>query len=64
METINWGYVLSTLFIRFGGVFILLAILQIGLVSSSKIIHYIESRPLSKKREKRRAKRGKGNIQT
>ncbi len=60
METINWGYVLSTLFIRFGGVFILLAILQIGLVSSSKIIHYIESRPSSKKKDKKKSKNKKG----
>jgi hypothetical protein len=48
METINWGYVLSTLFIRFGGVFIVLAILQVGIISSSKIIHYLELRQSSK----------------
>jgi hypothetical protein len=49
MESINWGYVFSTLFIRFGGVFIVLAILQIGIVISSKIIQQMESHKTSKK---------------
>ncbi|MFA4916844.1 MAG: hypothetical protein WC560_09255 [Syntrophales bacterium] len=44
MESINWGYVFSTLIIRFIGVFIVLAILQIGMSISSKIIRRIESR--------------------
>jgi len=52
METINWGYVFSTLFIRFGGVFIVLAVLQVGINISSKIIHYIELRQLSKASKK------------
>lgn len=48
MEAISWGYVFSTLFIRFVGVFIVLAILQIGINISSKIIHTIELRQSSK----------------
>ena len=44
MESINWVYVFSTLFIRFGGVFIVLAVLQVGIIISSKIIRGLESR--------------------
>jgi hypothetical protein len=48
MESINWAYVFSTLFIRFGGVFIVLAILQIGIIISSKIIRKVEGAQPSK----------------
>lgn len=41
METINWSYVFSTLFIRFIGVFVVLGIVQAGMVISSKMIHYL-----------------------
>jgi len=39
MEPINWGFALSSLFIRFIGVFIVLAILQVGIRLSSFIIN-------------------------
>jgi hypothetical protein len=38
MEPINWGFALSSLIIRFVGVFIVLAVLQIGIRLSSFII--------------------------
>jgi hypothetical protein len=38
MEPVNWGFALSSLFIRFAGVFIVLAILQVGIRLSSFII--------------------------
>ena len=39
MEPINWGFALSSLIIRFIGVFIVLAILQVGIRLSSFIIN-------------------------
>jgi hypothetical protein len=53
MESINWGFVFSTLFIRFTGVFIVLAILQLGINVSSKIIRLIESRRPGQKQGER-----------
>jgi len=41
--TINWLYILAVLGIRFIGVFIVLAILQIGINLSGKIINYLIS---------------------
>jgi hypothetical protein len=38
METIDWGYVFSTLLIRFFGVFVVLGILEVTMILSSKII--------------------------
>jgi hypothetical protein len=60
MESFNWGYVFSTLIIRFIGVFIVLAILQIGITIASKIIYYFEHLPTSKessKKERRQKKK-------
>jgi uncharacterized membrane protein (UPF0182 family) len=42
MESISWSYVFGTLLIRFIGVFIVLAILMIGITVSAKIIRYFE----------------------
>jgi hypothetical protein len=39
MEPINWSYALSSLVIRFVGVFIVLAIMQIGIRLSSFLIN-------------------------
>ena len=38
MEPVNWSFALSSLFIRFVGVFIVLAVMQIGIRLSSFII--------------------------
>jgi hypothetical protein len=38
MEPVNWGFALSSLVIRFVGVFIILAIMQIGIRLSTFII--------------------------
>ena len=39
MEPVNWSFALSSLFIRFVGVFIVLAVMQIGIRLSSFIIN-------------------------
>ena len=38
MEPVNWSFALSSLFIRFVGVFIVLAVMQIGIRLSSYVI--------------------------
>jgi hypothetical protein len=38
MEPVNWGFALSSLVIRFVGVFIVLAIMQVGIRLSTFII--------------------------
>jgi Na+-transporting methylmalonyl-CoA/oxaloacetate decarboxylase gamma subunit len=43
MEPINWGFALSSLFIRFIGVFVVLAILQVGIRLSSYLINRFAS---------------------
>ena len=49
MEPINWSFALSSLFIRFVGVFIVLAIMQIGIRLSSFIINrFVSDRPPAK----------------
>lgn len=49
MEPINWTFALSSLFIRFVGVFIVLAIMQIGIRLSSVIINcFVSDRPPAK----------------
>ncbi len=44
-----WGYAIGTLFIRFWGVFMVLAMLQIGMILSSKIFTTIERRAAREK---------------
>jgi hypothetical protein len=39
MEPVNWSFALSSLFIRFAGVFVVLAVMQIGIRLSSFIIN-------------------------
>jgi hypothetical protein len=53
--TINWIYILSVLFIRFVGVFIVLAILQIGINLSGMIINRLISLKNDKSADKTRA---------
>ncbi|MBF0100698.1 MAG: OadG family protein [Desulfobacterales bacterium] len=39
-----WGYAIGTLFIRFFGVFLVLLILEIGMLLSGKVFQYLESK--------------------
>jgi len=49
MEPVNWNFALSSLFIRFVGVFIVLAIMQIGIRLSSFIINrFVPDQPSAK----------------
>lgn len=43
-----WGYALGTLFIRFFGIFIVLGILEIGMLVSGRFFQHLESRRSSK----------------
>lgn len=39
-----WGYALGTLFIRFFGIFLVLGVLMLGMMSSSRIFQFLEGR--------------------
>ena len=39
-----WGYALGTLFIRFFGIFLVLTVLMLGMLGSSRIFQFIENR--------------------
>ena len=39
-----WGYALGTLFIRFFGIFLVLTVLMLGMLGSSRIFQFIEAR--------------------
>jgi hypothetical protein len=43
-----WGYALGTLFIRFFGIFLVLTILMLGMLGSSRIFQFIEGRKTKK----------------
>lgn len=44
METIDWGYAISTLIIRFVGIFIVLGILQVIMQISGRIFAHIDAK--------------------
>lgn len=39
-----WGYALGTLFIRFFGIFLVLGVLMLGMLGSSRVFQYLEGR--------------------
>lgn len=43
-----WGYALGTLFIRFFGIFLVLTILMLGMLGSSRVFQFIEGRKAQK----------------
>lgn len=44
METIDWGYAMSTLLIRFVGIFVVLGILQVVMQISGRIFARIDAK--------------------
>jgi hypothetical protein len=44
METIDWGYAISTLLIRFVGIFVVLGILQVVMQISGRIFARIDDK--------------------
>jgi hypothetical protein len=44
METIDWGYALSTLIIRFVGIFVVLGMLQVVMQISGRIFAHLEAK--------------------
>jgi Na+-transporting methylmalonyl-CoA/oxaloacetate decarboxylase gamma subunit len=46
---LDWGYVMSTLIIRFVGVFVVLAILMVGMIALGKIVSWLVAKQEAKK---------------
>jgi Na+-transporting methylmalonyl-CoA/oxaloacetate decarboxylase gamma subunit len=44
METIDWGYAISTLLIRFVGIFVVLGILQVVMQIMGRIFAYLDAK--------------------
>jgi Na+-transporting methylmalonyl-CoA/oxaloacetate decarboxylase gamma subunit len=44
METIDWGYAISTLLIRFVGIFVVLGILQVVMQVMGRIFAYLDAK--------------------
>jgi len=44
METIDWGYAISTLIIRFVGIFVVLGVLQVIMQISGRIFAHIDAK--------------------
>jgi hypothetical protein len=44
METIDWGYAISTLIIRFVGIFVVLGVLQVIMQISGRIFTHIDAK--------------------
>jgi hypothetical protein len=44
METIDWGYAISTLLIRFVGIFVVLGILQVIMQISGRIFSHLDAK--------------------
>jgi hypothetical protein len=44
MEQLDWGYALSTLIIRFVGIFVVLGMLQVVMQISGRIFAHLETR--------------------
>jgi hypothetical protein len=43
-ETIDWGYAISTLLIRFVGIFVVLGILQVVMQITGRIFAYLDAK--------------------
>ena len=48
MEQIDWGYAISTLIIRFVGIFVVLGMLQIVMQISGRIFAHLDAKKTSK----------------
>lgn len=48
-ETIDWGYAISTLLIRFVGIFVVLGILQVVMQITGRIFAYLDAKKDMKK---------------
>ncbi|MFN2425784.1 MAG: hypothetical protein ABR587_05005 [Candidatus Binatia bacterium] len=46
--SIDWNYAMVTLVVRFIGVFVVMALVQVALQAASHVIHRIEARPEAK----------------
>jgi hypothetical protein len=51
METIDWGYAISTLIIRFVGIFVVLGMLQIVMQITGRIFAHLEAKKQDKTSE-------------
>lgn len=51
MEAIDWGYAISTLVIRFVGIFVVLGVLQVIMVITGRVFTRLEAKKVSASQE-------------